>query len=734
MNRILANAAAVSLACAAVSTFALGFGRARVVSVMGQPFEASVALRLEAGEELQPQCVSAQVFYADTLQPAERVSAQVEPGEPPRVQVRSLAPVDEPVVSVYVTVGCTSRLTRKWVSFADPPMGNVEPAYAAAPAPGGPLATLPPAGAGDAVAAAGRDAAQGAAGAGGHTLAAAAGPGAKAVSPGAAEAAAQPQARARNAPVRTAGQPTAARRQAQRKPPARRPTALAAAAAAPAQRSRLQLDVLDVPALQVPSLRLSTEVAAGPREDGGETRAAAAALWRAMNSSPEDLLRDRQRLAELEEGFERLRGDIAESRQAVSRLEARLRQPPAGSMANPWVAMLGVLAAGLAVALAWMAWQRRRDQQLVGEWQAQAQEQEAMHSTLSPAGGVVLQSGPAGLAAPPAAGSGEEPVAAAAPAMERRGTVPAPAGAAAAPAPAAADGGPSSSGAFSVREVPHDDSMGFAAAPPPPAVAAPGMGPGRPRRAAAAPARPMSVEELIDLEQQAEFFTVLGQDEAAIDLLLAHLRSPLATSPLPYLKLLDLYQRRGDPVEYEGVRKQFNARFKVAAPPWDEDLAQGRRLDDYPSVMGRLQRLWTLPSLALEVLQSALLGHDETARPLALPAYRELLLLYAVARDLAEHDEGGVDVLLPLDDPAAPGAEGAAPASGSGPASASAPASAFAPFGVTGAAAVRRREPAPAAAPAVAEAATASAPTPEDALSFEAMNIFINSRPDRRAR
>jgi pilus assembly protein FimV len=467
-----------------------------------------------------------------------------------------------------------------------------------------------------------------------------------------------------------------------------------------------------------------------------EARAPPAALWRAMNSSPEDLLRDRQRLAELEEGFERLRGDIAESRQSVSRLEARLRQPPAGGPANPWVAALGVLAAGLAVALAWMALQRRRDQQLVGEWQAQAQEQEALHSTLSPAG-VVLQSGPAGLATLPPADSGTEPAAAAAPVMERRGAVTPPAAPVPAPTPAAADGGPSSSGALSVREVPHDDSMGFAAAPPPLAVAAPpplavaAPGPQRPRRAAAASARPMSVEELIDLEQQAEFFTVLGQDEAAIDLLLAHLRSPLATSPLPYLKLLDLYQRRGDPVAYEGVRKQFNARFKVAAPPWDEDLAQGPRLDDYPSVMGRLQRLWTLPSLALEVLQSALLGRDEAARPLALPAYRELLLLYAVARDLAEHDEGGVDVLLPLDDPAVPCAGVAAPASASWPAPA--PASTFAPLGATGAPAVRRREPAPAAAPAAAEPATASAPTPEDELSFEAMNIFINSRPDRRA-
>ena len=35
------------------------------------------------------------------------------------------------------------------------------------------------------------------------------------------------------------------------------------------------------------------------------------------------------------------------------------------------------------------------------------------------------------------------------------------------------------------------------------------------------PARELSVEELIDLEQQAEFFIVLGQDDAAIELLMA---------------------------------------------------------------------------------------------------------------------------------------------------------------------------------------------------------------------
>jgi hypothetical protein len=55
----------------------------------------------------------------------------------------------------------------------------------------------------------------------------------------------------------------------------------------------------------------------------------------------------------------------------------------------------------------------------------------------------------------------------------------------------------------------------------------------------------MAVEELIDLEQQAEFFVVLGQDEAAIDLLNGHIDSSGDASPLPYLKLLEIHRRRG---------------------------------------------------------------------------------------------------------------------------------------------------------------------------------------------
>ena len=90
-----------------------------------------------------------------------------------------------------------------------------------------------------------------------------------------------------------------------------------------------------------------------------------------------------------------------------------------------------------------------------------------------------------------------------------------------------------------------------------------------PARQDEADERAVSAEELIDLEQQAEFFVVLGQDDAAIDLLVSHLRDAGGTSPLPYLKLLEIYRRLDDRDAYERTRDRFNHRFNAHVPGWD---------------------------------------------------------------------------------------------------------------------------------------------------------------------
>ena len=165
------------------------------------------------------------------------------------------------------------------------------------------------------------------------------------------------------------------------------------------------------------------------------------------------------------------------------------------------------------------------------------------------------------------------------------------------------------------------------------------------------PKREVTVEELIDLEQQAEFFIVLGQDDAAIDLLMGHLRSTGGISPLPYLKLLEIYRRRNERESYERTRERFNHRFNAYAPDWDSDLNKGASLDDYPEVTEKLQQIWREPSGAMAELESLLFRKaQDQGTTFDLPAYREVLFLYSLARDLQEHEPGGVDLLLPLDD------------------------------------------------------------------------------------
>ena len=164
--------------------------------------------------------------------------------------------------------------------------------------------------------------------------------------------------------------------------------------------------------------------------------------------------------------------------------------------------------------------------------------------------------------------------------------------------------------------------------------------------------------EQIDLEQQADFFIALGHDDAAIDLLMAHMRSTGGGSPLPFLKLLEIHRRRDQRESYERTRVRFNQRFNSVAPDWESDPKVGRALDAYPLALGRIQRAWPSPLDAMAELEALLFRRGPGAELFDLPAYQELLFLYQMARDLHQAENhggaGDVDVLLPIGGRSAP--------------------------------------------------------------------------------
>src|SRR5205814_1379472 len=143
--------------------------------------------------------------------------------------------------------------------------------------------------------------------------------------------------------------------------------------------------------------------------------------------------------------------------------------------------------------------------------------------------------------------------------------------------------------------------------------------------AAARVQRELSADELIDLEQQADFFVALGQEDAAIDLLMGHVRSSGGTSPMPYMKLLEIYRRRSDGDAYERIRERFDRRFNARAPAWESDPRKARALESYPAIVERLTAAWPTPTQAIDLLQSLLFRRDSSDETFELPAYDALL-------------------------------------------------------------------------------------------------------------
>ena len=120
------------------SAGAVGFGPISNATQLGQPLNFAAAVRLEADETLPRECVSAEVMSGDNkLLPGQvRVTLEGAADSPERsVRVTTSALIDEPVVTVSVTLGCAAKVTRRFVAFIDPPLINLAQAA--------PLETLP---------------------------------------------------------------------------------------------------------------------------------------------------------------------------------------------------------------------------------------------------------------------------------------------------------------------------------------------------------------------------------------------------------------------------------------------------------------------------------------------------------------------------------------------------------------------------------------------------------------
>ena len=596
--------------------WSLGVGRPQAASSLGQPLNLLFPVQLNPGETVTPECVRAEVSAGENPLASSGLHWQVE-GDGSRVtgvRLRSMQRIDEPIVSVQLSVGCPARLTRQYTAFIDPPGLNGEPLVDPGP------------------------------------------PAAATVSPAL-------QALQESQPARPS-EPASARASTPRAAAPSAPSALSAPSREPRQSSTRQAPTREARAARPATPRLSLEPVEALQSPAPALLAAEAAAnaASAAEDARQQMLAMQKQLADMQAEQKRSLAAMATLREELQ--AAREQAASGGNASSIWVLGLSLLSLALAASslLLWRSnrvHKREAGQHWLGDSRHDAQEAETVlppvatgpspftptdpHSSPAPLMSHLSSDGPVASMAPSTIpmplSLHEEPTR---PAPLMTSTPPAPPAPPRPPARAPTTAADDALDALAALDAMEPLSLRFDRGDTLPAPLTADLGGG---------AVTVTVEELIDLEQQVDFFMVLGQDDAAIELLSSRLNHRDAAGGLPFLKLMELYQRRGDREAFDRVGARFAEQFHARAPSWSDDLNQGEALEAHDELMSRLEAAWSDPEGSMSLLQDLLSNHQEYSGDLGLPAYRDLLLLYAVARDRAEHEIDGnsIDVVLPLD-------------------------------------------------------------------------------------
>lgn len=591
-SKVVKVAAGVALLGIAMGSFALTLGRAQDVAWIGKPLDVRFQVQPDGDGDLLPDCLAAEVLYGDTpLDPARiAVTATTATGAGHNLRVATTLPINEPVVTVLLRVGCQQKLSKRYTFFAEPPTQVVEPVVAPTPrsrmgeAAQPPMSTVRSDPANDLPAVAARR---------GRVV------------------------RADAAPMQTpASVPVPV--------PVVRPTKPASKAV---RGPRLKLDALDLLIERDPVLRASNELLTLPQEDGAK-RTEAAALWRSLNASPEQVLQDEARAIALEKDMKSLHSATAQNQKGLQALQGKVQQAESERYANGLVYGLVALLAAILAAMVWF-WRRAREQQ-ASDWLLghDARDSEVAETVQRP---VVENASPIAPVSP------TETIAsvAAAPHVRPRQVAAALTRDAHAPVTAATAAAP-------LSKVDIELEIDFDEGQLEPVVHTPAPVPKLPAHpvrdfypSGAAALRSCESAELVDIREQAEFFLSLGQHDKAIDILTTRVAQFGESSPLVCLDLLRMYHDLGRQTEFETMRTEFNHWFSGYVPEFSEFGNDGRSLEEYPLVMERITLLWPSPQV-LEYIEGCLYRQATGDEGLVfeLNAYLDLLLLHGVAKQM----------------------------------------------------------------------------------------------------
>jgi len=375
--------------------------------------------------------------------------------------------------------------------------------------------------------------------------------------------------------------------------------------------ARLKLEPLDLTVETFPQLKASTELLTLPATSDGQ-RAMAAALWKALSAEPEDLLKEAEKMRSIETDLRRLSAESTRNQLALTELRSQLHAQQQN--ARLW---MGALFAALIVAIfGFLIWRGRFSEHASPWWRRKkATEMNWFGSELGgnadpdrdsiPIDSDLLYSMP-----PDRNASAEQ---------------------ASNPPRRAAAPRPSSARAPSSRRGHTDFALSMPHMP-----------------------RALKAEELFDVQHQAEFFMSIGQPDQAIAVLRNHILEDSQTSALIYLDLFNLYHQLKRRNEFDGLRAEFGRLFNAEIPSFEAYTETSQGLDAYEAMLSRIVSLWPDPKV-LEVIEEAVFREPgDRAEVFSLEAYRELLFLYGIAKEIVEAPPARKSSLLDFDLPSLP--------------------------------------------------------------------------------
>lgn len=549
----------------ALCSTAATLGRYSGAVVIGRPLDIRVQAFVGPDEDVASLCMQADVFFGDAQLAPSSVRTATQRSAPDAeasVRIQTTVAVNEPLVSVVVRVGCVSAFSRRYVLLADP---LSEPAVAAGPQQSTPVApanlsTLRPLPALAPASPTRRDAENPVDGSAPSEAASKVGAGARAIKP--------------SKPVSVVRRPVEPVKDT-----------------AP----RLQLDPLDL-SLSIerdPVLKLSLSLLSEPSSNEQE-RTSAAQLWKAINATPEEILRDAQKLSVLEAEAKGLREQETRNKVALQDMQGQVQQ----AQYMTWLVYLlgGLLLLSLLGAL--YLWRRRGTASAASgtkNWWAAGSAEKPQSSTLKTSAAAVSVQG------------------------------------------VDIDLNLDGESSFDDLQVLHDSAVESEAA----LLSSADRREFPPGQMGVS--RSVATEELFDVQQQSDFFVSLGEYEQAIDVLKNHLSESQEPSALAYLDLFKLYHKLGRRDDYTKLREEFNHQFNAGAPLFDQYTDDSQGLEAYETAFGRIQALWPQPRV-LDVIEQSIFrdASDTEAEVFDLEAYRELLLLHAIAKDMIKRDSGSL--------------------------------------------------------------------------------------------